>query len=102
MKNIILESMQCWLDEAEGNGWTKGSFSKAGTTLAKHMNMNSSESKGFFDKCIKKLMTHMTEEQAKGLCAKMKDSKYGSTMWRGKNKSAKEVKKDVAQNQNVK
>jgi len=31
----------------------------------------------------------------KGLCANMKDIIFGSTFWRGKGKTKKQVKKDV-------
>lgn len=37
-------------------------------------------------------------ESIKGLCANMKDVMFGSTFWRGKGKTKKQVKKDVKKN----
>jgi hypothetical protein len=36
-----------------------------------------------------------------GFCASIKDEIYNSTMWRGKDKSAAEVRKDTKKVQNV-
>lgn len=35
------------------------------------------------------------EQKAKGFCASIKDKKYGSTHWRGKDKPKAQAKKDT-------
>jgi len=53
---------------------------------------------GFFDLCVSHMKDHISDPEA--YCARVKDAAYGSTHWRGKGKSDKEVKKDVKDNQN--
>lgn len=79
-------------------GWNKKSVKKWANTLAKE-EVNAATKKGFFDKCVKKMKGKVKNPE--GLCAAAKDEAHGSTYWRGKDKSSKEVKKDVKQHQNV-
>ena len=56
------------------------------------------DEKGFFALCVEHMGKHMDDPE--GYCARVKDAYAGSTHWRGKGKSDKEVKKDVKDNQN--
>jgi hypothetical protein len=58
------------------------------------------KSKGFFEKCVKKMRGKM--ENPEGFCASIKDENYESTHWRGKDKSAAEVRKDTKQHKMAK
>ena len=80
-------------------GWNQDSVKKFGRSLSKEME-GGVKSKGFFDKCVKKMEGRVANPE--GFCASIKDEVYGSTMWRGKDKPEAEVRKDVKQNQNVK
>jgi len=84
--------------ENKPKGWTDQSVKKAAKTLGKTVG-KAPDSKGFFDKCVARMRKHM--DNPEGYCASLKDETYGSTHWRGKDKSPKEVKKDVAKHQNV-
>lgn len=74
-------------------GWTKESIKKFGKTIGKDPGDH-----GFFDTCVKRMEPKMGE-QAKGFCASIKDAWYNSSMWRGKDKSKKDIKKDTKENQ---
>lgn len=102
MSNLMVEYLNLIQEAGFENlpkGWTKKSVKKSGTTLAKGMRMKSPAGKGFFDKCVKKMKKHM--DNPEGYCASLKDTETGSTYWRGKDKSKKEAKKDIAQHKNV-
>lgn len=90
-----------YLDEAGFKkfppGWTKKSVEK----FAKTLTGQDADEKGFFDKCVAKLTKEFGEDGAKGYCAAIKDEVYGSTYWRGKDKSKEKTKKDVEKHQNV-
>lgn len=73
-------------------GWTKESIKK----FAKTIGVGPGEH-GFFDACVARMEPKMGE-QAKGYCASIKDSWYGSPNWRGKGKSKKDIKKDIKKN----
>lgn len=79
-------------------GWTQDSVKKFANSLSKDMK-GGPKSKGFFDKCVNKMKGKV--EDPEGFCAGVKDEVYGSTMWRGKDKSAAEVRKDTKDDQNV-
>ena len=85
-------------------GWSKKTVKKAGNTLAKTVGSPSPKSKGFFDKCVKRMRKHMGKG-AEGYCASLKDESFGgdkaSTMWRGKDKTKKEASKDIKMHRNV-
>ena len=70
-------------------GWTQKSVSKFEKTIGKK-----ADEHGFFDACVDRMEGTMGE-QAKGFCASLKDARYNSPMWRGKEKSKKDIKKDV-------
>jgi hypothetical protein len=84
--------------EDKPEGWTDKSIKKYSKTFTSKMKGNI-KSKDFFDKCVKKMQGKV--DNPEGFCASLKDEAYGSTYWRGKDKSKKEVKKDVKQHQNV-
>jgi len=73
-------------------GWDRNSVVKFGKTLSKRMK-GGVKSKGFFDKCVKKMRGKV--ENPEGFCAGVKDETYGSTGWRGKDKSPAKVSADV-------
>ena len=77
-----------YLNEAPiaAKGWTMKSIEKFEKTLGKK-----SDAHGFFEACVGRMESRMGK-QAKGFCASIKDAKYGSPMWRGKEKSKKEIK----------
>ncbi len=85
--------------EEKPKGWTDQSIKKYSNTFSKKMK-GGVKTKGFFDKCVKKMQGKM--ENPEGFCAALKDEAYGSTHWRGKDKSPSEVNKDVKKHQNVK
>jgi len=70
-------------------GWTDKSVDKFGKTIGK-----APDEKGFFDACVSRMSGKegFDAEKAKGFCASIKDKKYGSTFWRGRGKSEKEIK----------
>lgn len=80
-------------------GWTQDSVEKFTRTLTKHMK-GGPKSKDFFDKCVTKMTGKI--DNPEGFCAAVKDEAYGSTYWRGKDKSPEEVRKDVKAHKNVK
>jgi len=80
-------------------GWTKKSVKKAGKTIAKDVGKESPKDKGFFDKCVEKMKDKIDNPQ--GYCASLKDEAYGSTHWRGKDKTKKQAMKDIRKHQNV-
>ena len=73
-------------------GWSNDSVKKFGKTLSKNMK-GGVKSKGFFDKCVNKMRGKV--ENPEGFCAGVKDETYGSTGWRGKDKSPAKVRADV-------
>ena len=85
--------------ERKPHGWTDKSIKKAGTTLARHVGEKTPNDKGFFDKCVAKIGNKMKNPE--GYCASLKDEASGSTYWRGKDKTKKEVQKDIAKHKNV-
>jgi hypothetical protein len=94
MNNKIKESKN--LDEAgfetKPKGWTDKSIKKYSSTFSKKMKGNV-KSKGFFDKCVKKMQGKV--DNPEGFCAALKDENFKSTGWRGKDKSPEEVEKDT-------
>jgi len=96
--NQILNKIQEAGFETKPKGWTDGSVKKYSKTFSKKMKGNV-KSKGFFDKCVKKMEGKV--DNPEGFCAALKDEAYGSTHWRGKDKTSKEVKKDTSKHQNV-
>lgn len=60
-------------------GWDKSSVKKFGDSIGK----NPGE-KGFFDACVSKMGSKMDDPN--GFCASLKDTYYGDTKWRGKEK----------------
>jgi len=87
-ENIMVEE---YLNEAPiaTKGWTQSSISKFEKTVGKK-----ADAHGFFDACVSHLTGRMGD-QAKGFCAAIKDAKYGGSGWRGREKSKKDIKKDV-------
>ena len=73
-------------------GWTQDSISKFEKTIGKD-----ADEHGFFDACVSRMegKEGFDKEKAKGFCASIKDAKYGSAYWRGKDKSKKDIKKDT-------
>jgi len=84
--------------ETKPKGWTGKSVKKYSSTFSSKMKGNV-KSKGFFDKCVKKMQGKV--DSPEGFCAALKDEAYGSTYWRGKDKPSKEVKKDTSKHKNV-
>jgi len=85
--------------EDKPKGWTDKSVKKYSKTFSSKMKGNVKSPK-FFKKCVNKMQGKV--DNPEGFCAALKDEAHGSTYWRGKDKSPKEVKKDVSQHQNVK
>lgn len=81
------------------HGWTQKSVIKAGKTIAKDVGEKSPKDKSFFEKCVEKMRGKV--QSPEGYCAALKDESYGSTYWRGKDKTKKEAQKDVAKHKNV-
>ncbi len=83
-----------YLNEAPigSKGWTQKSISKFGKTIGK-----SPKEHGFFDACVSRMegKKGFDSGKAKGFCASIKDASYGSSMWRGKGKTKKEIKAGV-------
>lgn len=77
----------------KAKGWSQKSIAKFEKTIGKK-----ADEKGFFDACVNRMEKHMGE-QAKGFCASLKDSKFNSPQWRGKDKTEKETKTDTEENQ---
>jgi mannose-6-phosphate isomerase-like protein (cupin superfamily) len=73
-------------------GWDKNSLHKYMSTFTKRMK-GGAKATGFFDKCVEKVRDKM--DNPEGFCASLKDEAYGSTGWRGKDKSPKEISKDI-------
>jgi hypothetical protein len=84
--------------EGKPEGWNDDSIKKYTKTFTSKMK-GTAKTKGFFDKCVKKMRGKM--ENPEGFCASLKDEAYGSTHWRGKGKKPTEVKKDVSRHKNV-
>lgn len=84
--------------EKKPKGWDDGSVKKFSKTFTSKMK-GDVKSKGFFDKCVKKMQGKV--DNPEGFCAAMKDEAYGSTHWRGKGKKPAEVKRDTARHKNV-
>jgi len=80
--------LEQYIKEAEG----KEELKKWGQTFGKHHGVGPTEH-GFFDICVEHMKGKIDNPEA--FCARVKDSAYGSTMWRGKDKSKKEIEKDV-------
>ncbi len=78
--------------ENKPKGWDQDSVKKFGKTLSKNMK-GGVKTKGFFDKCVKKMRGKV--DNPEGFCAGIKDETYGSTGWRGKDKSPGKVNADV-------
>ena len=79
-----------WLMEKEKglDTWDDESLKKFAKTIGKEP-----KEKGFFDACVKRMSKHFSEEDVKGFCAKVKDKGWDTTLWRGKDKTKKEVEK---------
>jgi len=84
-----------YLNEApiKAKGWSQNSIEKFEKTIGKK-----ADEKGFFDACVSHMKKYMGD-QAEGFCAALKDSKYNSPSWRGKDKTEKEAKKDTEEDQ---
>ena len=78
--------------EHDPKGWDKNSIQKYTNTFTKQMK-GGAKAKGFFKKCVEKMKDKM--DNPEGFCASLKDESHGSTGRRGKDKSPKEVNKDV-------
>lgn len=100
MLNTYLRYLQEAGFDTLPKGWTQKSVKKSGQTLAKTLGKNSPKDKGFFEKCVERMRKHMGDG-AEGYCASQKDEAYGSTHWRGKDKTKKQTAIDVKKHQNV-
>lgn len=93
-----------YLDEAgfKGlpKGWTEKSLKKWMSTFKKNHGKGPKD-KGFFDLCVSEMSDKFGTDGAKKFCAAVKDEAWGSTHWRGKDKSKKKVKKDTKKHKNV-
>ncbi len=56
------------------------------------------DEKGFFDLCKEHMAGNIDDPDA--YCARVKDAYIGSTYWRGKGKTEKEMKSDTKKHQN--
>jgi hypothetical protein len=65
------------INEAGLDNWNKESVTKFEKTLGKTVH-----EEGFFDACVIKMKEGMTDDQAKGACAKIIDIGKGTTDWR--------------------
>lgn len=84
-------------EKSKGIGdWSEESLKKFAKTIGKDP-----KDKGFFEACVKRMSKHFSKDEAEGFCALVKDKSYGSTFWRGKDKTKKDVKKQVKSKQNV-
>lgn len=68
-------------------------------TFAKNHGGKTPDDKGWFDLCVEHMEGNV--DDAPAYCARVRDAWKGSTYWRGKGKSEKEVKADVKKHQNV-
>ncbi len=98
---MILDKYLEKIQEAEGwsglpKGWNRKSIQKFGKSLTGKEGIQ----KGFFDKCVKRMKGKVDNPEA--FCAAAKDELTKSTYWRGKGKTLKQAKKDVAKHKNVK
>jgi len=75
-------------------GWNRDSVIKFAKTLTKETGKGPTD-KGFFDACVLKMEKHFGDG-AKGFCASVKDEAWDSTLWRGKGKTKKETKAQIA------
>lgn len=91
LKKIYINNLQESFDD-----WDDESMKKFAKTVGKDP-----KDEGFFEACVLKMSKHMTDEQARGFCAKVKDKAYGSSYWRGKDKSKADVNKETKANQNI-
>ena len=91
------KSRKYLLEKGMPKGWDKDTIK----SISKKIGVAPDE-KGFFDACVSRMGKHMDKGTAKGLCANMKDTGTGSTMWRGKGKTKEQAAKDIKKNQNVK
>ncbi len=78
--------------EKNPRGWDQASLKKYMNTFTKRMK-GGVKAAGFFDKCVNKIKDKV--DNPEGFCASLKDEAYGSTGWRGKDKSPKEISKDI-------
>lgn len=67
-------------------------------TFAKNHDGKTPDDKGWFDLCVEHMSDNISDAPA--YCARVRDSWKGSTYWRGKGKSEKDVKADVKKHQN--
>ena len=83
LNEILKESRQ--LLETKGlDEWDKSSVEKFGKTIGK-----SPDEEGYFDACVLRMGKHMSDENAKGFCAKTLDIYKGDTDWRGDHNAKK-------------
>jgi len=87
-KEGLSEQIEYFLNEAP-KGWTEESIKK----FAKTIGADSATAKGFFDKCVARMKKDSDMNNPEGFCADLKDTAWGTTMWRGKGKTKKEVEK---------
>lgn len=84
-KEGLDEQIQCLLSEAP-KGWDEESVKK----FAKTIGMESAKDTGFFEACVTRMKKHEMKDP-EGFCADLKDIAWGTTMWRGKGKTKKEI-----------
>mgnify|MGYP000894376671 FL=1 len=70
---------------------------KWGETFGKNHGIMPGE-KGFHKLCVEHMKDNIDDPEA--YCARVLDAFHGSTYWRGKDKSKKEIKKDTKAHQN--
>lgn len=80
-------------------GWDEESVKKFAKTLVKEFGIKGGDKKGFFDACVTKMTGEM--DNPEGFCASVADEVTGTTFWRGKGKTEKEVKKLAKEHPNV-
>lgn len=68
-------------------GWDKKSVEK----FAKSLASKAATETGFFDACVEKMKGNIDDPEA--FCATVKDTVWGTTYWRGKDKSKADIKK---------
>lgn len=73
-------------------------IAKWGETFGKNHGIYPDE-KGFHAVCVEHMEGNIDDPDA--YCARVKDVYIGSTYWRGKDKSEKEVKADIKKHKNV-
>jgi len=83
-----------YINEApiQTKGWDDNSIEKFEKTIGVK-----ADAKGFFDACVLRMKDKegFDKEKAEGFCASIKDKKYDSTHWRGKDKPKAQAKKDT-------